>query len=130
MMVYFFCFLFKFHLYCTRIVKIKHIIIIYKYLEDTKQSSTNVPSNLYRLPKPYMYVVNDSYMTVLGNPQDPVYVPTVLEVSGNSTPSYIHFFQISSLSRKNVRRGVMVLLRVLVLFLKVLVKKEVKRRVP
>ena len=37
------------------------------------------------------YSVNDSYMTVLGNPQDPVYVPTVLEVSGNSTPSYIHF---------------------------------------
>ena len=46
------------------------------------------------------YAVNDSYMTVLGNPQDPVYVQTVLEVSGNSTPSYIHFF----LERKDVRR--------------------------
>ena len=39
--------------------------------------------------KPYMevrysrYSVNDSHMTVLGSPQDPVYVPTVLEVSGN-----------------------------------------------
>ena len=66
------------------------------------QSSTNVPSNLYRPPKPYMEVrhaVNDSYMTVLGNPQDPVYVPTVLEVSVNSTPSYISF-----LERKDVRR--------------------------
>ena len=45
---------------------------------------------LYRPPKPYMevrYAVNDSYMTVLGNPQDPVYVPTVREVSGNSTTS-------------------------------------------
>ena len=38
------------------------------------------------------YSVNDSYMTVLGNPQDPAYVPTVLEASGNSTPSCIHFF--------------------------------------
>ena len=27
-------------------------------------------------------------MTVLGNPQDPVYVPTVLQGSGNSIPSY------------------------------------------
>ena len=62
------------------------------------------------------YSVNDSYMIVLGNPRDPVYVPTVLEVSGNSTPSYIHFF--------------LVVLQVLVLFLKVLVKKEVKRCVP
>ena len=37
------------------------------------------------------YAVNDSYMTVLGNPQDPVYVSTVLEVSDNPTPSYMHF---------------------------------------
>ena len=38
--------------------------------------------------KEVSYFVNDSYMTVLGNPQDPVYVPIVLQGSGNSTPSY------------------------------------------
>ena len=34
------------------------------------------------------YPVNDSYVTVLGNPQDPVYDPIPPQVSGNSTPTY------------------------------------------
>ena len=45
--------------------------------------------SLYRPQKPYMvvrYPVNDSYMTVLGNSQYPVYDLIVLQVSGNSTP--------------------------------------------
>ena len=54
----------------------------------TKQRTFSL--SLYSPPKPYMevrYFVNDSYMTVLGNPQDPVYVPIVMQGSGNSTPS-------------------------------------------
>ena len=33
------------------------------------------------------YFVNDLYMTVLGNPQDPTYVPIVMQGSRNSKPS-------------------------------------------
>ena len=41
--------------------------------------------SLYRPQKPYTevrYAVNDSYMTVLGNSQYPVYDLIVLQVSG------------------------------------------------
>ena len=60
----------------------------YKYLEDKVVEMTFALS-LYRLQKPYTevrYPVNDSYMTVLGNSQYPVYDLIVLQVSGNSTP--------------------------------------------
>ena len=36
--------------------------------------------------------VNDSYMTVLENPQDPIFVSIVLQVSSNSTPSCTRHF--------------------------------------
>ena len=64
------------------------IIQAYKYLEDNAVEMM-FALNLYRPQKPYMevrYPVNDSYMTVLGNPQYPVYDLIVLQVSGNSTP--------------------------------------------
>ena len=66
---------------------IKEIFQTYKYLEHTQQT---FPLSLYRPPKPYMEVTV-SYMTVLGSQQDPVYVPTVLEVSGSSTPFMYSF---------------------------------------
>ena len=90
-MVYsFFCFIFSCHSYCTRIVKMA-IFQAYKYLEDNAVEMM-FALNLYRPRKLYIevrYPVNDSYMTVLGNPQYPVYDLIVLQVSGNSTP--IHF---------------------------------------
>ena len=42
-------------------------------------------------------------MTVLGNPQDPVYVPTVLQGSGNSIPSYTQHFSARKDGRLFVR---------------------------
>ena len=70
---------------------IKEIFQTYKYLEDTlSEAEQTFPLSLYRPPKPYTEV-NDSYMTVLGRQQDPVYVPTVLEVSGSSTPFMYSF---------------------------------------
>ena len=70
---------------------IKEIFQTYKYLEDTlSEAEQTFPLSVYRPPKPYTEV-NDSYMTVLGSQQDPVYVPTVLEVSGSSTPFMYSF---------------------------------------
>ena len=60
----------------------------YKYLDDNAVEMM-FALNLYRPRKPYMevrYSVNNSYMTVLGNPQYPVYDLIALKVSGNSTP--------------------------------------------
>ena len=88
-MVYFFFFSFQVPLMI--LYSIKEIFQTYKYLEDTlSEAEQTFPLSLYRPPKPYTEV-NDSYMTVLGRQQDPVYVPTVLEVSGSSTPFMYSF---------------------------------------
>ena len=73
-------------------------------------------------PKPYMevrYSVNDSYVTVLGNPQDPF----MFRGYWNSAAIQHLHVHISFLACKDVWQ-LMVLFWVLVLFLKVLVKRR------
>ena len=106
-----YCFLVALMLYAN--CEDKTIFQAYKHLgesplthETPETANVFERRSLYRPPKPYMevrYFVNDSYMTVLGNPQDPVYVPTVLQGSGNSIPSYTPHFSARKDGRLFVR---------------------------